>query len=386
MKAKEFRRYQLVKYKGKRYIVDHVDDVELYLHGSSNMKFMVGSDEYDSITTDEPLLENDISLDSLVKITKSSSDKDPLIDSDKESLIKALSPKNGINSGDVKKLHDCIRDSNFNYDFYSNVFNYLYNFSTEELGKLFYNASLSSMARDSFLQENNPTLWILHKIANSYWRNGMRSDNWNQVVDSYESLRTFDLGIKDFTVKLDTSSGYNDKGYSRFNRIYLDGMLSYAIYYKGKLVLNVSFCFTQNDKGVNVIQVRQIQCVNKKGNRWIYKMSNYVETILYKFVQHFTNHKVLLLKPDILINQLNEGYQTALINSKESLESCDKTDNSGLEYHKKRYESSVNNMSEFENHGIDSINKTLGYKFEKLKRVRCSIKGYNILAEKKRIN
>lgn len=373
MKENDFSRYQLVKYKGQRYIVDYIDYNELYLSGSSNMKFMVGSKEFDSITTDEPLLTNDINLELLEPITKSDDDKLPIKSLNKEELIKSLTPKNGNYSEGLQKLFDNIKKSDFSSDFYNNIFNFLFNLNTEQLAKIFYSSFFSISERGEFLEENNPSLWIIKKLKSSYWRNGFHSDNWNQLVDSYESMRTFSLNIEGFSIKLDTTTGYNEKGYSRFNRIFLDGIFSYTVYHKNKLILNISFSFTKNIKGDNVLQLRQIQCVNKKGNRWIYKIPNYVEVILYKFVKHFTNHTVLLLKPEMLITELSNAYNNTVEKNKELY------NNTKDLYNKNIYEKSIINRNHYKNHGINSINNTLGIKLKNIKRVRCSINGYNKL-------
>jgi hypothetical protein len=42
------------------------------------------------------------------------------------------------------------------------------------------------------------------------------------------SIKGFDLNKKDFTVKIDTTSWFNEKGYSRFSKsTYLDGIFFY---------------------------------------------------------------------------------------------------------------------------------------------------------------
>ena len=107
---------------------------------------------------------------------------------------------------------------------------------------------------------------ILGKLKNSMWRYGYGQD-WNTLVAAYNNLSRFKFG--DFEFCLDVTHGFNQIGDAIYHpSIYLDAPLAYIIYYKGKPALTISFAIVAEGR----LLINQVQLINKKGNRWLYKL------------------------------------------------------------------------------------------------------------------
>lgn len=387
-----FENEQIVEYKGKRLVVSYVSHDEIYLTGNlddQGKPFKRGSKKLEQVIILEPLLNSLIEQSNLDDITHTIDDKSPIMDLDVESLIEKVKPKKKFFDSYNKKRWEEI-ESKIRVKDYSDglvddwIKRRLYkNFTSNELAKIIYTSVYTQADRGKFLEEHNPTLWMIHKITSSYWRTSYTSNNWNQIVDSYNSIKNFDLNKKDFSIKLDTTSYFNEKGYSRFSRTFLDGVFSFVIHYKNKPVMNVSFSVSVDKKGNNLIQLSQFQCINNKGNRWIYKFGHdYVEQITKMFITQFPNHKIQLRKADNLESEIRTSYTKLLKREQEYYNDRVKfeDDESSIEYALKCVTEAQNMLSLFELNGVSSIHKTLGFKFKSLKRTRCNEK-YNNLIE-----
>jgi hypothetical protein len=386
-----FHNYQRIEYKGKRYIVDYVDRNEVYI--TSNLKdfikFKFDDKELNFINILEPLLNKCIEQEKLIDISYLDNDKYPHLSIGSENLISKIKPSDNYLKCSYSKdewlsIEKNIKNDKFTPEVEDWIKSRMYkNFTIEDIAKLSYSFMYSSTNnRHEFLNEHNPTLWVLEKIKSSYWHTSLISDNWNQVVDSYKAIKNFRIDKKDFSIKLDTTTYHNEKGYSRFNNVYLDGIFSYVLYYKNKPVMNISFNITCDKKGNNVLQLTQLQCVNNKGNRWIYKFGHdYVEQIVNMFMIQFPKHKIQLRKAESLeieirdsyehlVNRKKKNYIDYLNRKKRNLENDDS--------YLKNLNLAIERKTRFETQGVESIKNSLGYRFKSLRRVRCNNR-YNTL-------
>ncbi|WP_413460691.1 hypothetical protein [Herbaspirillum huttiense] len=156
--------------------------------------------------------------------------------------------------------------------------------------------------------ETNPEFLIVQKIANSMWRWGGGAGVWNEVVDAYDGLRCFSLGVAGFEIRLDWTTGFNERGYSREARIYLDGVFGFLVYYRGEHVLTLGFSFMAGHR----LLVQQIQLAKRKGNRFLFKLPrNRVEFAIQCFGNAFPLHRLCLADGgDICLTSLR-SYQRA---------------------------------------------------------------------------
>jgi hypothetical protein len=131
------------------------------------------------------------------------------------------------------------------------------------------------------------------KVESSIWRWGSRSvdDDWETFADAHNRIPEFDLGISGAQVRLDWTTGYNEIGFSKFARLFLDGVFAYIVYYKGEHVMTISFSIYAG----KTLLVHSIQSPVKKGNRFLYKMgeSRY-EFVLAAFRRAFPDWRIML--------------------------------------------------------------------------------------------
>lgn len=191
----------------------------------------------------------------------------------------------------------------------NNIMRYLRRLDVQDMMRI--NSSTIISLGDKFnkLEHKLRPAWLFRKIELSSWHWGKyKSASYNECVDVYNSITKFDMGIEGFSVEVDTSSSWcNEKGYSKYTRTFLDAELAYIIRYKGKHVLTVSFnAILGGDK---TIQIRQIQCKNKKGNRWMYKLpKNYIEFIVDKFFEIFQGYDIYMIRAATAVNEISESY------------------------------------------------------------------------------
>ena len=112
--------------------------------------------------------------------------------------------------------------------------------------------------------------------------------DWNILVDAYNELKNFTFGLPDFDVTLDWTNYSSDGGHGFVSKTYLDGSVAFLVHYKGKYVMTIGFTFSGDRKLI----LKQIQPVNEKGNRWLFKIPggrlNYVVERMVKCFSSFT--------------------------------------------------------------------------------------------------
>lgn len=110
-------------------------------------------------------------------------------------------------------------------------------------------------------------------------------------MDAYEGIRNFEMGIDGFELTLDCTTGYNEKGYSRETRTYLDGVFGFLVHWKSKHVMTIGFSIADNRR----ILLQQVQAKSKTGNRWMFKLpANRMEFIIDRLSQAFPLHQILI--------------------------------------------------------------------------------------------
>lgn len=247
-------------------------------------------------------------------------------------------------------------------------------FKTSEIAKIRSSFIYSCDKRYDFYFNNNPTLWLQKKISLSFHHTGYNTD-WNTTVKAYNKVKSFNLGIHDLTLEIDTSSYYNSMGYSRFTRTFLDGEIAFIIKYKDQHVLTISFNFYKNKNNPS-IEVCQIQCKNKKGNRFLYKFPyNYVDYILDRMYEHFEGFTFYLIKPELLKKRIKNDYETQL----ERYLSLNKNLTTDYTQEVEHYTKAI---EDFNTRGIKSIENTYSKKLKHLKRYNSQNENFWILKKK----
>ncbi len=191
------------------------------------------------------------------------------------------------------------------HDLHLNAF---VNFSFDDICKMHHSSfvQMHRTVRDLF--ENETHYEVVRKIQSSMWRWGVGSDVWNEVVEAYKNICNFSLGLdSDFDITLDHSSYYNECGYSKYSRTYLDGALAYLVHYKGEHVMTIGFSITKGKK----ILIQQIQLKKQKGNRWLYKLpKNRLEFIINLFQKNFPGYTLFVIGGESLVNKTLKAYKS----------------------------------------------------------------------------
>lgn len=132
---------------------------------------------------------------------------------------------------------------------------------------------------------------VYRKVDNSMWRWGYGRAKWNDVVDAYNAIKDFSLCVDEFDVTLDFTTGYNERGYSRDARVFLDGVFGLLVHYRGRHVMTIGFSLMSERR----VLIQQIQMVNRRKNRFLYKLpENYVEHVVDCFAKAFKDHTICM--------------------------------------------------------------------------------------------
>jgi hypothetical protein len=146
---------------------------------------------------------------------------------------------------------------------------------------------------------------IIRKIENSIWFWGSFRSNWNEIVDAYNGIRNFDLGLPGFDVVLDYTSYHNMRGHSVHSRTYLDGVFGLMIRHHGKHVMTLGFSVSDDRK----LLVHQVQLAQPKGNRWLYSFPRHrLEFLIDRMSMAFPLHRILVVDGAELANRTIKGY------------------------------------------------------------------------------
>lgn len=158
---------------------------------------------------------------------------------------------------------------------------------------------------------------VIRKIISSMWRWGAGIGTWNEVVDVWNGIRHFSLGLgTDFEIRLDYTTGYNEFGYSKYSRTYLDGVFAFLVYYKRKYVMTISFSCAEGRK----ILIQQVQLKERSGNRWLYKLpNNRMEFVIDLFVEYFSNFTFCVIDGESLAKKTILNYESGLLRVEERL-------------------------------------------------------------------
>lgn len=136
---------------------------------------------------------------------------------------------------------------------------------------------------------HDPSFDLVRKIANSIWQWGYARAKWNEIVDAWNGIRSFDLGLPGFEVTLDYTTGHNEMGYSRDARTFLDGIFGFLVHWKGEHVMTIGFSLAGNRR----LLLQQVQAVRPTGNRWMFRLpANRMEFIIDRLAAAFPRHTV----------------------------------------------------------------------------------------------
>jgi len=189
--------------------------------------------------------------------------------------------------------------------------------SVDELCKIHHS---TMMMMDSSVDEvfkEQPRYEIYRKITSSAWRWGTGRLKWNEVVDTYEGIRAFGMGHPDFEVTLDHTTWFNECGYSKYSRTFLDGAFGYLVHYRGRHVMTIGFSVMANRR----LLIQQVQLKSRRGNRWLFKLpSNYLEHVIDRFRESFPRHRLFVVDGGDVIGKSLSDYAAGLESAERRLE------------------------------------------------------------------
>jgi len=191
-------------------------------------------------------------------------------------------------------------------------------FTFDQLCKIRYGTifTMDRTVEEAF--EDEPEYALMRKIQNSMWRWGSGSGVWNEVVDAYDAIRSFNIPVDDFEVRLDFTTYHNERGYSRESRTYLDGVFGFLVHYKGEHVMTLGFSIMDARR----VLIQQIQLVKRKGNRFLFRLpANRVEFFLQCFAKSFPNHTLCMADGGDIANVSLSSYKRGLENVLSSIAS-----------------------------------------------------------------
>jgi hypothetical protein len=247
----------------------------------------------------------------------------------KENLFRVGSRGNQKPSGTItgirKKLGKSLEvihlyySENFDFKkkYYDLRWEWLSGFSFDEICKLRYSTIVSMHQSVDDVFRNKVQYEIVHKITNSMWRWGMGRGTWNEVVDAYDNIRNFHFhDDPNFEIRLDYTTGYNEYGYAKFSRTYIDGTFAFLVYYKGTHVMTIGFSILEGRR----ILIQQVQSTKRSGNRYLFKLpSNRLEFVLELFQKNFSGYKLWVIDGHSLVEKSLRDYRGALEREEEFL-------------------------------------------------------------------
>lgn len=191
-------------------------------------------------------------------------------------------------------------------------------FSFDEICKIKYSTTITMDGALERVFERRPNFEVFRKIKSSMWRWGMGKGDWNEVVDIWNGIRHFSLGLSpDFEIRLDYTTGYNEFGHTKYSRTFIDGVFAFLVYYKHKHVMTIGFSFTEGGR----ILIQQVQLKQQTGNRWLYKFpKNRMEFVIDLFVKHFAGFSLSVIDGESLTNKTIADYERGLRYAQERVE------------------------------------------------------------------
>lgn len=263
-------------------------------------------------------------------------------------------------------------------------------FSTAELISLYFSHFLYSYDNDikAWYENESPHVWLANKIMLSSWHWHGKA-GWNTIVDAYNLMSTFSFG-EDFEVFLDTSTHYNNKGYSKCTRTFLDAELAFIITHREEHVLTIGFNVVEgySDKKRR-FQVRQIQCKKRTGNRWMFKLkTDLTSYVMRRIASHFgEKFDVQLIKGDTIVTEIRtqyeKNYNQALERLEEAKRRCEREDypdkeyaTDSLKYAQERYEEMKASLDRFNAIDAERMLSIYDCKLEGIKKGKSKDKSY----------
>lgn len=206
----------------------------------------------------------------------------------------------------------------FEKDYYKLPLGAFRNFSFDEICKLKYSTSIMMDETVGKLFDKQPNYEVVRKIMSSMWRWGVGKGTWNEVVDVWNGIRQFSLGLNsDFEIRLDYTTGYNEFGHSKYSRTFIDGVFAFLVYYKRKHVMTIGFSMTEGRR----ILIQQVQLKQQSGNRWLYKFpKNRMEFVIDLFVKHFPGFTLCVIDGESLARKTIADYERGLQRARERVE------------------------------------------------------------------
>ena len=168
-------------------------------------------------------------------------------------------------------------------------------------------------------REEEAASWISHKLNLSAWHASFIRLSWNHMARIANNIRELQVVntkgdvLPEFSWRLDTSSTFNPKGFSRFHRKFLDAELGLFLYHDNTPVAVVGFniragSFLKKGNKRPIITIHQIQLLQAKGNRCMYQLgANYFEAILQQLCAQF-KFPVLLIKGKAVVENVYKSY------------------------------------------------------------------------------
>jgi len=207
--------------------------------------------------------------------------------------------------------------------------NMIEEFSLTDICKLKHSCVYSKGMKFNLALESEIAPLVMDRIRLSAWHNHYHTLKWAEMVQVYNSLRTFSVGLADFSVAFDHTTGCNPKGYTRnylkestdHPRLFIDGELALIVSYKGSPVLVMSFNVSRPTRNAApAIYIRQIQMMKKTGNRWLFKLPcHYMEFFAMRMRAAFPHNEIFLIRGDVLGNEILDGYVKLLQRTEETL-------------------------------------------------------------------
>lgn len=188
----------------------------------------------------------------------------------------------------------------------------LQNFNEVEIALLTFSTGFSLPRWEKEVNESVPLLRIIKKIELASWRAHSKSLTWNQVVDIYNRMITFDLGMTDLTMRIDLTSDTSRKGYSSYCDVFLDSELGFVFFHQDRHVFSIGFNAIVREGRLS-LRIEQVQLRQKKGNRFLYKMGgNYFQFVLERLVRHFAPIVCELRTGEHVVRDCMATYQSEI--------------------------------------------------------------------------
>lgn len=163
----------------------------------------------------------------------------------------------------------------------------------------------------------NPTVALAMKIRSSMWRWGLRRAAWNEIVDAYDGMRSFDAGVPGLEVTLDHTTWLNPNGWSEHSRTFLDGVFGFLLHWKGKHVMTIGFSIS----GGRRLLLQQVQLTERAGNRWLFKLpTGRLEFVIDRLRAAFPRHRIHVACGEDIVDRNLESYRRGVAARRTSIE------------------------------------------------------------------